>query len=383
MPTLGMLKRPRPLSMRRTSTVCGDRLERAADARERLPAAQVRRVVVARPQVVHVLRRAEQLEVLDRARVPAGDVARELLEHRRRALAPAERDRVRDLGAREPARAAERVQRLVADQVADVGDRPVGAGLDELVVVELLEVLLDHARSRRRTPASSELQRAAAVRRSARRRATRVDSAGSSRSTAVASRVELGIATLAFMAAGPGRIVRRRRASAARRRAAGAGERCDRQRGEEARHEHRARARRCGAARSTWTATTPATPCATALTSSTETPWPKSRASKANAARSARLDRRQHERGVRVVGDLDRRAQAEARVAIALQARAASADRHSSGARPAGCRTCRSSPAPPRRARRRRSGTRRAPARSRIHSACALAMPAKARAKSS
>ena len=65
-----------------------DRLERAADAGERFPAAQVRRVVVERAQMVHVLRRREPLEVLDGARVPAGDVARDLLEHRHRALAP-------------------------------------------------------------------------------------------------------------------------------------------------------------------------------------------------------------------------------------------------------------------------------------------------------
>ena len=35
------------------------------------------------------------------------------------------------------------VQRPVADQVADIGRHPVGAGLDELVVVELLDVLLE------------------------------------------------------------------------------------------------------------------------------------------------------------------------------------------------------------------------------------------------
>ena len=35
------------------------------------------------------------------------------------------------------------MQRPIADQVADVGRDPVGAGLDELVVVELLDVLLE------------------------------------------------------------------------------------------------------------------------------------------------------------------------------------------------------------------------------------------------
>ena len=42
----------------------------------------------------------EELEKLDRARVPAGDIARQLLEHGSGAFAPAVADRVRHFRAR-------------------------------------------------------------------------------------------------------------------------------------------------------------------------------------------------------------------------------------------------------------------------------------------
>ena len=41
------------------------------------------------------------------------------------------------------AQSAAGVHRLVADQLADIGDDPVLAGLDEPVVVELADILLD------------------------------------------------------------------------------------------------------------------------------------------------------------------------------------------------------------------------------------------------
>ena len=61
---------------------------------------------------------------------------------RRRRIA----DGVGDLGPGAGDAGGRAVQRPVADQAADVGRRPVGAGLDELVVVELLDVLLDDGR---------------------------------------------------------------------------------------------------------------------------------------------------------------------------------------------------------------------------------------------
>ena len=94
--------------------------------------------------VVHELRRRQQLEELHRACRPAGDVARQLLEHRHGALAAPVADRVGDLGARRGDVRQDAVQRPVADQVADVRRHPAVGGLDELVVVELLDALREH-----------------------------------------------------------------------------------------------------------------------------------------------------------------------------------------------------------------------------------------------
>src|SRR5262249_3879453 len=95
-------------------------------------------------EVIHVLRGGELLEELDGARVPAADVPRELLQHRRRALAAPVGDGVRDLGARAADARRDRVQAAVADQVADVRRDPFCARLDELIIVGLGQVLLEH-----------------------------------------------------------------------------------------------------------------------------------------------------------------------------------------------------------------------------------------------
>ena len=98
-----------------------------------------------RPQVIHELRGDELLEELHRARWKVGDVVRELLEHQRRALAPAIGDRVRHFRARRGDACRDAMQRPVADQIADVRRHPVGARLDELIVIELIEVFFDGA----------------------------------------------------------------------------------------------------------------------------------------------------------------------------------------------------------------------------------------------
>ena len=67
----------------------------------------------------------------------------------------------------EAMRGAEPVQRPVADQIADVGRDPVGAGLDELVVVELIDGLFQRgelARNCRQQSWADRLARAAASR---------------------------------------------------------------------------------------------------------------------------------------------------------------------------------------------------------------------------
>jgi hypothetical protein len=79
-----------------------------------------------------VRRAAEPAEGFDHDAVPAGDVAHQSLEHGHRALAAAIEDGARDIGA--PAAAVERVQQPCADQLADIGQRPVVGGLGELVL---------------------------------------------------------------------------------------------------------------------------------------------------------------------------------------------------------------------------------------------------------
>ena len=121
-------------------------IEAGVDEEARLPAAQVRRVVVPEADVVHVLRVAEDPEELDCVRAPCRYIARELLHHQHRAFAAAEGDGIGDLGARIVDRRRDSLHRLVADQIADVRDDPRRAGLDELVVVKLIQVLGDNRR---------------------------------------------------------------------------------------------------------------------------------------------------------------------------------------------------------------------------------------------
>ena len=93
--------------------------------------------------VLRVLRRPEQLKELDGLGPPAGDVVGELLEHGQRPLAPSVRERVGDVAAHAAGLRADRVEPPHAEQFADVGDDPGVAGLDEPVLVELLDVALD------------------------------------------------------------------------------------------------------------------------------------------------------------------------------------------------------------------------------------------------
>ena len=66
----------------------------------------------------------------------------EPLDAGQRTLAAAQREGVGHVGAQRPRVAAEVAR---AQQVADVGDDPVGARFDEVVVVERLDVLVDGA----------------------------------------------------------------------------------------------------------------------------------------------------------------------------------------------------------------------------------------------
>jgi hypothetical protein len=121
-----------------------DPVEGRSDLLEPLGPAQIRRGMIEQPDVVHVLRRDQMLEELDDARVPPGDVARQLLQHGGCSLAPAKRNGMRHLGARARDPGRNSMQPAIADQVADVRHDPFGAGLDELVVIELVEILFEH-----------------------------------------------------------------------------------------------------------------------------------------------------------------------------------------------------------------------------------------------
>ena len=93
--------------------------------------------------MVHVLRVAQHLKHLRRVRAPGGNIASELLHDQHGSLAPAQGNGLGHLGARIVDRCRDPFDRLVADQIADIGNDPGGAGLDKLVVVKLIEIIGD------------------------------------------------------------------------------------------------------------------------------------------------------------------------------------------------------------------------------------------------
>jgi len=144
-------------------------VERALQELERLGAAQVARAQARHPQVVpDALGPPQALEHLGGVRPPAGDVAGQLLEHRESPLAPPVVDRLRHVGAVAqrhvrhqvgPAQVGEQLlglggardaaaveERQRPHQVAEIGDDPRLAGLDEEIVPELADVPLEQVR---------------------------------------------------------------------------------------------------------------------------------------------------------------------------------------------------------------------------------------------
>ncbi len=120
-------------------------LERPVDQFEAVGVAQIREGAAGEPRVVEVLGRRQPLEELDGARGPAGHVARQLLQHRGGPLAPPVAEGVgndRALAQR-PQPVRDRQQPADIEEVAEVGDDPLVAGLDEPVVVEPGDVVLD------------------------------------------------------------------------------------------------------------------------------------------------------------------------------------------------------------------------------------------------
>src|SRR5262245_4672571 len=94
--------------------------------------------------MIHKLRPAQQVEKFHRERVPAGDIPCQLLKDESRSLPPAITRRIRHFRTRGELVRADRMQRAIADQVADVGEHPRRAGFDEQVVVKLVEIFLEN-----------------------------------------------------------------------------------------------------------------------------------------------------------------------------------------------------------------------------------------------
>src|SRR2546421_3934684 len=120
-------------------------IKRRVYALKRAPIAQINRPQIFRSEVFHVLRRRKQLKKLDDVCIPARRIARELFEHGGRTLASPVGERVRDLCAVAETSIGPSEECARADQIADVRHSPLGAGLDELIVVELRQVFFQHA----------------------------------------------------------------------------------------------------------------------------------------------------------------------------------------------------------------------------------------------
>ena len=93
--------------------------------------------------MVHVLGGGEALEEFDAPRRPSGDVAGQLLQHRHGPLAAAVAQGVGHVAAQVDVGFADGLDRRDAEQIANIGHHPRLAGLDEPVVVELVDVPLD------------------------------------------------------------------------------------------------------------------------------------------------------------------------------------------------------------------------------------------------
>src|SRR6185369_3951682 len=95
-------------------------------------------------QVVEILRCREKLEKLDDAGIPSGHVACQLLEYGRSSLAPSIGQGVGDLCALTEIGVRKNKETSGANQIADIGNNPLRAGFDELIVVRSVQVLLQH-----------------------------------------------------------------------------------------------------------------------------------------------------------------------------------------------------------------------------------------------
>ena len=132
----------------------GERVEGAAEMRQRETVAQVGGPAARGPVVIDGLHPGQEAIELDRPRRPVGGVLGDQLQQRQRSLAPPVADRVRNRPAGgqhrgkqpgPPAILGHLRRGLIADKGADVRDDPVVAGLDEPVRVLPLQIVLDYA----------------------------------------------------------------------------------------------------------------------------------------------------------------------------------------------------------------------------------------------
>ena len=98
---------------------------------------------VVRAEVVQVLGGNEQFEIFHHIGIPPGDVPGQLLNNGCGPLSSPVGNGVGDFGAPAEFRVGNLDKRTVAHKCADIRHHPFAAGLDELVVVELVEVLLE------------------------------------------------------------------------------------------------------------------------------------------------------------------------------------------------------------------------------------------------
>jgi hypothetical protein len=140
---LGMLCRPAPVSMYVGRV--GEPVEGRVRERGAVGVPQVSRAAAVGTDVIELLVPAEQLEELDRLRRPARHVPGQLLEDRRRAFPSPVAQRIGDERALVPVQRRRTAEASHAEQVAEVRDHPRLAGLDEPVVVELLDIGPEHA----------------------------------------------------------------------------------------------------------------------------------------------------------------------------------------------------------------------------------------------
>src|SRR5262249_37473206 len=94
--------------------------------------------------MLHILGRGELFEILNNTGIPVSHVARQLLDNRGRAFAPAVCNGIGDLGALTETCVWKHLQASSANQISDIRHDPFRASFYELIVIQLLQVLFEN-----------------------------------------------------------------------------------------------------------------------------------------------------------------------------------------------------------------------------------------------